>query len=107
LKARHIIQSPEANWLNQQYGTWTGITKQGITALYDDEDDEPFINPSLDKSRDTEAGREPETMGNGIEILDTDNNPIKPNLTRALQKLSSFLSPKAQTISQEVCFNPL
>jgi hypothetical protein len=102
LETDRIIRSRDALWLNKQYGEWKGITRQNITNLDDDDDDEPFLDISLDASRDIQTGSEPETAVDRIEVVDEDDNPIQPKLARALKKLSGFLSPEAQTITDRV-----
>jgi hypothetical protein len=44
------------------------MRKQNVTSI--DDDDEPFIDISGEDSKDIEAGREPETDVDRIEIVD-------------------------------------
>jgi hypothetical protein len=85
LETEKVIRSQDALWLNQQYGAWKGIPKQTITNIDDDDDDdEPFIDAARGKTRDIEAGREAETTVRRIEIVDNDDNPVRPKLARAM-----------------------
>jgi hypothetical protein len=61
LETERIIQSRDVLWLNQQYGVWKGITKQNVTNINDDDEDEPFLDLSREESPNIETGRETET----------------------------------------------
>ena len=89
--------------MNQQYGVWKGITKQNVTNIDDDADeDEPFLDLSHEESGNLETGREEGTQVDRIEIVDPDDNPIPPKLASAMRKLGGFLSPAAQTITDRI-----
>jgi hypothetical protein len=84
LETEQVIRSRDALWLNQQYGAWRVITKQTTTNIDDDDNNELFINTDQEKARDIEAGREAETNVDRIKIVDNNDNPIPPKLTRAI-----------------------
>jgi hypothetical protein len=67
LETGKIIRSRDTLWLNQQYG-----------------------NLSQDAPKDEEAGREPETEVDRIEVVDENDNPVKPKLASTLRKLGGF-----------------
>jgi hypothetical protein len=76
--SERVIRSCDALWLNQQYGVWKGITKQNVANIDDDDADEPFIDISVEDSQYIEAGREPETDVDRIEIDDQDKKNNSP-----------------------------
>jgi hypothetical protein len=98
-----IIRSRDALWLNQQHGHLNkGITKQDVTTIDDDEDNEPFLNISNDGPKDEEAGREPETEVDRIEVVGKNDNPVTPKLASALRKLGGFFTPENQPITDHI-----
>jgi hypothetical protein len=74
--------------LNKQYGVWKGITKQNVTNINDDDDNEPLIDLSREESPNIETGRETEAPNietgretadvNQIEVVGANDNPVPP-----------------------------
>jgi hypothetical protein len=105
LETERIIRSRDVLWLNQQYGVWKGITKQNVTNINDDDEDEPFLDLSREESPNIVTGRETETDVNQIEVVDANENPVPPKLASAMRKLGGFLTTRLKR--SQIALKPL
>jgi hypothetical protein len=109
LETKGITRCCDALWLNKQYGVWKGVTKQNITNIDDDDDDEPFLDLSRERSPNIETGRDTESPNiengresadiNQIEVVDANDNPVPPKLASAMRKVGGFFDHEPQTIT--------